>query len=66
MEVFIRNKTIAHEVKLKKSIIVILGVIAFELPENAIALAICVNPAFSDKWGEATFYLQQCGDIDLK
>ena len=45
-----RNKTIAHEVKVKKSIIVILGVIAFELPANAIALAISVNTAFSDNW----------------
>ena len=42
------NKTITHEVKLQKSVIVILGIMAFGLCANVFAPALSINPAMAN------------------
>lgn len=56
------NKTITHEVKLQKSVIVILGVMAFGLCANVFAPALTVKDALALSNG-ATIYLNHSGRI---
>ena len=42
------NKTITHEVKLQKSVIVILGIMAFGVCANVFAPALSVNSAMAE------------------
>jgi hypothetical protein len=55
-----KNKTITHEVKLQKSVIVILGVMAFGLCANAFAPTLSVKSALADWSGSPKL------EIDLK
>ena len=57
------KKTIIHEVKLQKSVIIILGVIAFGLCANVFAPALSINPALAELFDGATFYLNHSGTI---
>ena len=45
------NKTITHEVKLLKSVIIILGVMAFALCANVFGPALSVNQALAETLG---------------
>ena len=59
-----KNKTITHEVKLQKSVIVILGVMAFGLCANAFAPALSVKPAFAELYDGVTIKLKHSGYIN--
>ena len=54
MEAVMSNKTITHEVKLQKSVIVILGIMAFGLCANVFAPALSVNDAMAQLYSGAT------------
>ena len=60
------NKTITHEVKLQKSVIVILGVMAFGLCANAFAPALSVKPALAELSSNPNIYLKHSGSINLR
>ena len=51
------NKTITHEVKLQKSVIVILGIMAFGLCANVFAPALSVKPALAQLASHPTITL---------
>ena len=63
MEAVMNNKTITHEVKLQKSVIVILGVMAFGLCANAFAPALSVKPALAELAMNPTITLIHKGRI---
>ena len=63
MEVVMSNKTITHEVKLQKSVIVILGIMAFGLCANVFAPALSVKPAMAQLYDGATLYIKHSGRI---
>ena len=62
MEVFMTNKTITHEVKLQKSVIIILGVMAFGLCANVFAPTLSINDAFALGYGDK-IYVEHSGRI---
>jgi len=57
------NKTITHEVKLQKSVIVILGVMAFGLCANAFAPALSVKPALAELYNFDTLKVRVVGSL---
>ena len=57
------DKTITHEVKLQKSVIVILGIMAFGLCANAFAPALSVNPALAEVYGGESFRIKVSGSL---
>ena len=59
------NKTITHEVKLQKSVIVILGVMAFGLCANVFAPALSVKDALALS-DHSTLYLEHSGSVRVK
>ena len=66
MEVVMSNKTITHEVKLQKSVIVILGVMAFGLCANVFAPALTVKDAMAELNSGSTLYVSHSGSIRVK
>ena len=50
-----KNKTITHEVKLQKSVIVILGVMAFGLCANVFSPALSVKDALALSYGDKIY-----------
>lgn len=63
MEAVMSNKTITHEVKLQKSVIVILGIMAFGLCANVFAPSLSVKPALAELASNPVIYLQHSGNI---
>ena len=59
------NKTITHEVKLQKSVIIILGIMAFGLCANVFAPALSVKPAVSALVGGDRLYIEHSGRIKI-
>ena len=57
-----KNKTITHEVKLQKSVIVILGLMAFGLCANVFAPALSVKDALALGSGDV-IYVEHSGKI---
>ena len=57
------NKTITHEVKLQKSVIVILGIMAFGVCANVFAPALSVKDAMAELNNGSVLYLQHSGSI---
>ena len=57
------NRTIKHEIKLQKSVIVILGILAVGVFANAFAPAFSVKEAFAQSINGATVYLHHSGRI---
>ena len=51
------NKTITHEVKLQKSVIVILGIMAFGVCANVFAPALSVNDAMAELSNGSTLFI---------
>jgi hypothetical protein len=52
------NKTITHEVKLQKSVIIILGVMALALCANVFGPVLSVNPALAELTNGGSFNLK--------
>ena len=63
MEVVMSNKTITHEVKLQKSVIVILGIMAVGVCANVFAPALSVQPAMADLFGGESFNIFVSGSL---
>ena len=66
MEAVMSNKTITHEVKLQKSVIVILGVMAFGLCANVFAPALTVNDAMAELSSGSSLLIKHMGSITVK
>ena len=63
MEAVMSNKTITHEVKLQKSVIIILGIMAFGVCANVFAPALSVQPAMAELVGGETFNVFVTGSL---
>ena len=59
------NKTITHEVKLQKSVIVILGIMAFGLCANVFAPALSVKDAMAELNNGSVIYVAHSGSISV-
>ena len=57
------NKTITHEVKLQKSVIIILGIMAFGVCANVFAPALSVQPALAELYSGSTIEIKHSGRI---
>ena len=57
------NKTITHEVKLQKSVIVILGIMAVGVCANVFAPALSVKDAMAELNSGSVLYLKHSGSI---
>jgi len=64
MEAVMSNKTITHEVKLQKSVIIILGIMAFGLCANVFAPALSVKEAQAALFDGSTLYIKHSGHIN--
>ena len=63
MEAVMSNKTITHEVKLQKSVIVILGIMAFGLCANVFAPALSVKDAMAELHNGSMLFIEHSGSI---
>ena len=63
MEAVMSNKTITHEVKLQKSVIIILGIMAFGVCANVFAPALSVKDAMAALNDGSTLYIKHSGRI---
>ena len=57
------DRKITHEVKLQKSVIIILGVLAVGVMANAFAPAFNINDALASHSLHKTFYIKHSGEI---
>ena len=57
------DRKITHEVKLQKSVIVILAVLAIGVMANAFAPALNVKSALADWYGSPNIYIKHSGSI---
>jgi hypothetical protein len=64
MEATMTNRTIKHEIKLQKSVVVILGLLAIGVCANAFAPAFSIKDAMAQLHSGATIYIEHRGRIN--
>ena len=63
MEATMTNRTIKHEIKLQKSVVVILGILAIGVCANAFAPAFSIKEAMAQLSHGSTLYIKHSGSI---
>ena len=63
MEATMTNRTIKHEIKLQKSVVVILGLLAIGVCANAFAPAFSIKEAMAQLSSGATLFIRHSGSI---
>jgi hypothetical protein len=63
MEATMTNRTIKHEIKLQKSVVVILGLLAIGVCANAFAPAFSIKEAMAQLSDFSTLYIVHSGRI---
>ena len=63
MEATMTNRTIKHEIKLQKSVVVILGLLAIGVCANAFAPAFSIKEAMAQLSSGAVLYIEHSGSI---
>ena len=63
MEATMTNRTIKHEIKLQKSVVVILGILAIGVCANAFAPAFSIKEAMAELYSGSTLRIVHSGSI---
>ena len=63
MEIIMSNRTITHEIKLEKSVKIIIGIFAIGVFLNVFSPLLETKSALAELSGSETFYLKHSGKI---